>query len=491
MIRFENVSFIYQSGAHESGVKNINLQIPDGQMVLICGESGCGKTTLTRMINGLIPEYYEGTLTGEVYINDLPVFKSSIYKTSQKVGSVFQNPRSQFFNVDTTDEIAFGCENMGIPRKKIYQRMGQAIGGLGINYLMERSLFALSGGEKQKIACASVAAMEPDIFVLDEPSSNLDVASIQDLACMIEKWKQKSKTIVIAEHRLYYLMDLVDRILYMKDGKILRDMTITEFQKILSPELAKMGLRSFKRPAFHIDSTHRSNNKQIEISNFSFSYGKQTAIHIPELTIPVGAIIGVLGNNGAGKTTFAKCLCGLEKKARGELRLDGKVYTTKERLRLCYIVMQDVNHQLFTESVLDEILLSMDGENEETDKTEAEKILKSLNLWEFKDMHPMSLSGGQKQRVAIGSSIASQKKILVFDEPTSGLDYRHMLEVSGNLRNLSAMGKTLFVITHDPELIAYSCNYFLFIDHGEIAWSYPLGDESKSKVCKFLQMRDS
>lgn len=378
---------------------------------------------------------------------------------------------------------------MGISKGKIYLRMGQAIGELGISDLMGRSLFALSGGEKQKIACASVSAMEPDIFVLDEPSSNLDVASMKDLACVIDGWKQKGKTVIIAEHRLSYLMNLADRVLYMKDGEILRDMTNAEFQKISSPEFAKMGLRSLKRPNFHMDSTHDSNHEQIEFSGFSFSYGKQTAMCIPKLKIPIGAIIGVLGNNGAGKTTFARCLCGLEKKARGELRFDGRTYTTKERLRLCYMVMQDVNHQLFTESVLDEILLSMDGENEDADTAEAEKILKSLNLWHFKELHPMSLSGGQKQRVAIGSAIASKKDILVFDEPTSGLDYRHMLEVSKNLQNLSAMGKTIFVITHDPELIAHSCNCFLFIEHGKIGWCGPNNNENQEKVYRFLQLQ--
>lgn len=489
MIRFEKVSFTYQSGAREGGVKNISLQIPDGQVVLICGESGCGKTTLTRLINGLIPEYYEGNLSGKVYIDDLQVSKSSIYRTSQIVGSVFQNPRSQFFNVDTTDEIAFGCENMGIPKEKIYRRMGQAIGELGVGDLMGRSLFALSGGEKQKIACASVSAMEPDIFVLDEPSSNLDVTSMKDLACVIAGWKQKGKTVIIAEHRLSYLMNLTDRVLYMKDGEVLLDMLNAEFQKISPSEFAKMGLRSLKRPNFYIDGIHDFSREQIELSGFSFSYGKQAAMCIPSLKIPVGAIVGVLGNNGAGKTTFARCLCGLEKKARGELRFDGRTYTTKERLRLCYMVMQDVNHQLFTESVLDEILLSMDGEKEDADTAEAEKILKSLNLLDCKELHPMSLSGGQKQRVAIGSAIASKKDILVFDEPTSGLDYRHMLEVSKNLKNLSAMGKTIFVITHDPELIAHSCNYFLFIEHGKTGWCGPNNNESQEKVFQFMKLQ--
>lgn len=164
-------------------------------------------------------------------------------------------------------------------------------------------------------------------------------------------------------------------------------------------------------------------------------------MNIPQLSVPQGAIVGILGDNGAGKTTFAKCLCGLEKSAKGTLQIGQETLGAKQRIKKCYMVMQDVNHQLFTESVSDEILLSMQGEDEQVDKKQTEEILKSLNLLEYQELHPMSLSGGQKQRVAIGSAIASDKEILVFDEPTSGLDYHHMLEVADNLQRLSDMGK--------------------------------------------------
>ena len=158
----------------------------------------------------------------------------------------------------------------------------------------------------------------------------------------------------------------------------------------------------------------------------------------------------------------------------------------KQRIKKCYMVMQDVNHQLFTESVSDEIMLSMQGQDEQTDKNQTEEILSSLNLLEYKELHPMSLSGGQKQRVAIGSAIASDKEILVFDEPTSGLDYHHMLEVADNLQRLSDMGKTLFIITHDPELIAKCCNYFVFIEHGKTVWSGRWTEDNKKRIAEFF-----
>ena len=408
-----------------------------------------------------------------------------MYELSKAVGSVFQNPRSQFFNVDTTGEIAFGCENIGLPKEEIYRRIGQVTGELKIQKLLDRSLFALSGGEKQKIACASVSAMEPDIFVLDEPSSNLDVVTIADLKQVVAKWKAMGKTVIIAEHRLYYLMDIADRVIYLKNGRIEQDMSAAAFGRLGVEQLRAMGLRSLHPANFSKIPAVSLGSNSIEIKNFLFSYGKMEAMNIPQLSVPQGAIVGILGDNGAGKTTFAKCLCGLEKSAKGTLQIGQEALGAKQRIKKCYMVMQDVNHQLFTESVSDEILLSMQGEDEQADKKQTEEILKSLNLLEYQELHPMSLSGGQKQRVAIGSAIASDKEILVFDEPTSGLDYHHMLEVAGNLQRLSDMGKTLFIITHDPELIAKCCNYFVFIEHGKTVWSGGWTDGNKKRIADF------
>ena len=488
MIELKDVSFTYESGETRNSLKNINLTIHDGETILFCGESGCGKTTLTRLINGLIPHYYNGKLDGKVLLDGKELSEYPLYQIGQRVGSVFQNPRTQFYNVDTTSEIVFGCENMGMPVPEMKKRLEDTTKSLKLEKLLNRSLFALSGGEKQKIAYASVDAIHPDIFVLDEPSSNLDITTIQDLVHVIRHWQLERKTILVAEHRLYYLVPLVDRIIYMKHGEINQEFTRQQFQSLPPETLQEMGLRALDPFNLEPESKPNETCQTLRIKNFRFSYDKHSplVVDIADLTLPKGEIIGIIGNNGAGKSTFARCLCGLDKRALGELELNGYSYHAKQRCHITYMVMQDVNHQLFTEDVLDELLLSMDEDDEKENTECANQILSSLDLLEKAKVHPMSLSGGEKQRVAIGSAIASKKELFVFDEPTSGLDYSHMVEVSNNLRRLKDMGKSLFLITHDPELIYKCCTYLLFIQDNRILWHRPMDNESVKLLREFF-----
>ena len=191
MITFDRVNFTYNNAGVDAGVHDINLDIPVGQVVLLCGSSGCGKTTLTRLINGLIPHFYEGTLTGNVTVDGCTVDETPLHALAPIVGSVFQNPKSQFYTVETDSEIVFGCENIGLPKEQIYERIETVVSALSLEPLLGHSLFALSGGQKQKIACASVAALHPQVLVMDEPSSNLDIAAVSELAAIIRKWKEK------------------------------------------------------------------------------------------------------------------------------------------------------------------------------------------------------------------------------------------------------------------------------------------------------------
>ena len=487
MIDFQNVSFSYGEESSGGGIRNVNLTINTGEFVLLTGESGCGKTTITRLVNGLVPHYYEGNLEGDVLLDGKSVSDTPLYDLAAMVGSVFQNPKSQFFNVDTDSELAFACENLGYPQEDILKRIDRTVSDYHIEDLMGRSVFALSGGEKQKIACASSSVLLPGIMVLDEPSSNLDMAAIDDLRQVLSLWKKQGKTILIAEHRLYYLHDLADRVLYVKDGEIEREYTPAEFDSLSDGTRKEMGLRPFSLSKLKPANQYQAHTaKQMEFQNFCFAYKKREpeSLHIPSAELPVGETIAIIGLNGAGKSTLARCICGLEKKC-GLLQVDGKTLDWKARLKHCYMVMQDTSHQLFTESVTDEVLLSIDNE----DETVVDKILKQFDLLEYKDRHPLSLSGGQKQRVAIASAIVSNREIIVFDEPTSGLDLKHMREVARSLKSLADQGKTLLVITHDPELVMAGCSYVVHMEKGQIKESYPLDESGSKKVLDFFRIR--
>ena len=483
MIRIDHVTFSYgEENENAGGVHDINLTVEDGQCVVLCGESGSGKTTITRLINGLIPHYYEGKMNGEVWVNGAKVSEQPLYDTAKTVGSVFQNPRSQFFNVDTTSEITFGCENLGQPEQSIRERLDKTIRDFRLEKLMGRNIFHLSGGEKQKIACAGVSIMEPDVLVMDEPSSNLDASSILDLRAILAFWKSQGKTIIVSEHRLYYLRGLADRFIYITGGKVEKDYSAAEFESLTEQQRAKLGLRTFILEDLLPPKALPQAGQQMELHNFCFAYKNEPeTLHIQESKIPANRIVGIIGNNGAGKSTFSRCFCGLEKRC-GEVIWNGRTYRPKDRLNTCYMVMQEVNHQLFTETVLDEVLISMEEENQEW----AEEILAELDLIGFKDRHPMSLSGGQKQRVAIASAIASKRSILFFDEPTSGLDYKHMKEVANVLKQVRDAGITLYVITHDLELLLDCCTDIVHFEDGSIIDKFQMDEVGLEKIRNYF-----
>lgn len=507
MITIDNVTFTYgaEGAVASGGVREISLAVPDGQFVVLCGESGCGKTTLTRLINGLIPHFYEGALVGSVQVNGKDVSVQPLYDTAQTVASVFQNPRAQFYNIDTTSEITFGCENLGLPEETILEGLSAVTASFHLENLLDRNIFHLSGGERQRIACAGAAMMEPQVLVLDEPSANLDAESIEDLRQILCAWKAAGRTIVISEHRLYYLRDLADRYVYMQNGQIAGDYTAEEFRALTAEQRSEMGLRALEAeememPAAesnampHTSVTASADSilpspavatadavlhytgaasvdetsslpycDSLELRGFQFAYRHASeTLHITDRAIPAHAITAIVGRNGAGKSTFARCLCGLEK--CGDIVWNGRMLRAGDRLNTCYMVFQEAAHQLFTESVLDEVLISMDEE----DTARAEDILTGLDLLDLRTRHPQSLSGGQQQRVAIATAIAAGREILVLDEPTSGLDYRHMREVATVLRQLRDQGMTIYVITHDQEFIAACCDHVLRMQDGEI-----------------------
>ena len=319
---------------------------------------------------------------------------------------------------------------MGIDPEEIKQRVENVVQEFHLEYLLGRSIFNLSGGEKQKIACASVSATGPEIFVLDEPSANLDLKTIVDLKEIVSRWKKAGKTVVIVEHRLYYLRDVADRICYVKDGQIAYEWTPAELEAKGAAYASSLGLRCLNLEQLNVRDgvilsvvrqAHQpckvpelvegpQGSKELDLAKQSITfanltfcyYRKHPILDIDRLELPCGQITALIGHNGAGKSTLAQVLCGLQGSWRQK---------RAARKRGTYLIMQDVNHQLFTESVLDEVLLGMKPQDEKL----ALEILEGLNLKQYADNHPMALSGGQKQRVAIGSGISSGCDVVVFN----------------------------------------------------------------------------
>ena len=408
MIEFKDVTFKYNITDAEGnkkdavGVKDLNLKINDGEFVVLTGFSGCGKTTIIRLINGLIPKFYNGELTGEIYLDGKNTKEMTIYDVSEKVGSVFQNPRSQFFNVNTTDEIAFSAENQCIDPEIIKSKIIDTAYSMHIKSLLDRNIFDLSGGEKQMVACAGIDVLSPQIIVLDEPSSNLDHRAIRRLKNILEEWKKQGKKIVIAEHRLFFLKDLADRMIVMENGEIKKDLNKEEISLLKYKDCEDLGLRALSLEDVPIENDFGSkqnySNDCLEFKDFFFSYkDKKHSVSVPDLSIHCNDVIAIIGHNGAGKSTLVRNICGLEKRNKGSIVYKGEKLSNSERLRNCYMIMQDVNHQLFTESVLDEVMLSMTARKTDKEEKEAKakEILDKLSLSDYCDVHPMALSGGQ------------------------------------------------------------------------------------------------
>ena len=396
-----------------------------------------------------------------VEVDGLDPAKTPMHQLARKVGSVFQNPKSQFFNLDTDSELAFGLENAGCPPEEIHARVAETVEALGLESLCGQSIFSLSGGQKQLLAFGSVYAMGPDIFVLDEPTANLDQEAIARLHDEIAGLKRQGRTVVIAEHRLYFLTDLIDQAWYIRQGSLSRRFTREEFQRLTDEERERLGLRTLSSaPCTLPPAKPAGSGEGLSVEGLTCAFQKREAV-FRELSFSVrpGEVVAVTGPNGVGKTTLSRCLCGLLREQAGTVRLHGRPLGRKERQRAAFCVMQDVNHQLFSDSVWGECRISAPDAPDE----KIAEVLDRLQLLSFRERHPMALSGGQKQRLAVATALLSEKPVLIFDEPTSGLDYARMVEVSGVIRDLARQGRIVLVVTHDQEFLQQACDRVLHL----------------------------
>lgn len=458
MLSFENFSLSY--GDTAPVLQDISLTIKEGECLLLTGESGSGKSSLIHAVNGLAYQYYNGKSKGKLHFQGEDLSSLPIYKIALRIATVFQNPKTHFFNINTTRELLFTMENMGLDRAEMDRRMEALLSIFPIEKLLGRNIFALSGGEKQILALASAYLSGCPFLVLDEPSSNLDEGSICVLKTMLRILKEKGITILVAEHRLYYLMDIMDRVAFLEKGRLRNLFSREDFLALPEESIKVMGLRSRTKPSLSLPEWKNEGALRYykEEHCASFSFGK---------------IYGIVGENGIGKSTFLRKLSGLEKEKGSHFSLYEKELSQKQRLALSAMVMQDVNQQLFGDSVEEEMELGKTGqkrglkeriegiidqpENEQENEQNKpkphtmtkEELLSALGLSALKDRHPMSLSGGQKQRLALAATLYQEAKLFFFDEPTSGMDQKNMLRIASLLKSAIREDRIFFIVSHD------------------------------------------
>lgn len=455
MIKLTCASFQYENS--DRGVQDISLSVKSGECVVLTGLSGCGKTTVTRIINGLAPSYYPGVFSGSVRIDGKDISSLSTWEIGRLVGSVFQDPKSQFFSSELAGEVAFPCENYGLPAREIRERTDAAIEALKLSRLKDRAVDALSSGEKQRAAIASVYAMKPKVFVCDEPTANLDAAGTRQLAQTLRQLKEQGFTLLLAEHRIDWLMGIADRFLYLRDGRIAAEYAPRDLLLLPETDVLGMGLRSpHEGKSLPVPSVLDESPAVLRTAGLSKRIRKEVIFDDIFLAFPKGKVTAITGQNGAGKTTLAQILCGLARQTRGDILIDGEKARAAVRRREIYYCGNDTSTQFFTASVAEELLLNTELTEESKDR--ARILLKELGLYEYRDAHPSALSGGQKQRLAIACAIFSGRRILILDEPTSGLDGQNMRLVAERLRSEARNGRSILVITHDRELIESCCD---------------------------------
>ncbi len=514
----QNLSFKYLSRP-EPALKNISLEMRPGEMLLVAGVSGCGKTTLIRSINGLIPRSYRGDLQGRVLLNGTDAHTYTLASLSQIVGTLLQDPEKQILGAHVQSELAFGPENLGLPAEEIAERVGEALSRLGLNHLRHRETFSISGGEKQKVALAGVLAMRPSILLLDEPLASLDPASAREALAVFRRLADEGSTILIVEHRIEdALAARPDRVLYLKEGEMkylgapdgLADVVdwhevklpVTQVIRRIRAEKAKEGEK--EKEAVEVRAPRPSANGKplIKFEKVSFGYGDDPdVLRNINLEIRAGETVALLGPNGAGKSTLVKHAIGLVKPRSGHVLVEGRDtrdLSVAQIARTLGYAFQSPTHMLFAPTVKEELAFgprNMGYSAPEIDRAVGESV-RTLNLVGLEDYSPLSLSFGQQKRVTIACVLAMRSKILALDEPTAGQDFGNYIAfMDGILGKLGAGSiasnfEAVMFITHDLDLAITFASRVILLADGRVAADGPpetvLADSALLARCRIV-----
>lgn len=508
IIEMECVSFSYGTAADGAyALKDIDLSVEEGTFVGLIGPSGAGKSTLASAITGAIPHHYRGRLFGSTLVAGLDTCEASLTDIAKVAGSVLQDIDAQMVASVVEDELMFGLENFGIDHREIEGRIASALDAVGIADLRHREIATLSGGQKQKVAIAAILAMTPRVIVMDEPTSALDPASARDVFEVLRRAKELTgMTVILIEQTVALLAEYCDRVVVIDQGRIALDGTPTDvfshgetLRAIgvdtprtvrISNSLAEAGLAPNDSPALTLDGAEslvagilapglskgspivpcalgdgpnaRNTTDErpiiVDVAGAAYSYGTgQAGIEGIDLTVRAGEILTVVGQNGAGKTTFTKLLNGLIKPSAGVVRIAGLDTRTTPVSALAShaaTLFQNPDRQLCRNTVVEEISfgLELQGAPADAARERARRVAATFGLPE--NASPFNLSRGQRQMVALASVVALEPELIILDEPTSGLDYRECMTVMETVRQRALDGAAVVMVCHDMEVVS-------------------------------------
>ncbi len=461
MIEVKNLTFRYANSKKPS-LEKVNLTVNEGDFILLAGPTGSGKSTLLKALNGLIPNTIPGFMEGFVKICGVNTKEKSVTELSKKVGIVLQNPDDQIFSTICEDEVAFGPENLCIPKEKIIDRVNEAMGFVGLSGFQKRYTNTLSGGQKQRLVISSIISIKPKVLLLDEPLSQLDHKGTKEVLEVVQKLNRSGVTIILVEHKVHKLISLAKRVLLIKDGKIVFDKSSNDLHKNMKI-LEKLGLwyptkrrNNLKKPI------KKFKKESIKIENLYFRYNKKGGFILKDLNLSVkeGEILAIMGENGCGKSTLFSIICGLLKPESGKISISGPVGFAFQNPALMF----------FNETVRKELEFGpkRQGLNPKDIKSITDEVSRSMGIFDLMRKNPFSLSGGQRLRVAVSSVLTMKPKIILLDEPTSGQDRNNIETLFSHLEKLSSSGATIIFSTHDVDVAKTYADRIALMDNGKI-----------------------
>ncbi|MCJ7736948.1 MAG: ATP-binding cassette domain-containing protein [Anaerolineae bacterium] len=512
MIQFNRLTYTYP-GAQNPVLEDISLEIDDADFVLLTGPSGAGKSTLLRCLNGLVPHFTGGTLYGDISVAGHNPISEGPQVLSHVVGFVFQDPEAQFVVEQVEDEIAFALENAAIHPTEMRSRIEEVLDLLGLVPLRGRAVDTLSGGEKQKVAIAAAMALRPSVLVLDEPTSQLDPQSAQEvLQTLVSLNRDLGLTILLAEHRLERVLPYVDQMIYLRGRsrsgeseqsvlsgaprKVLERVDLTPPIVTLGKKLGWSELPLTVKEGRHLASEillrsgHDSSPRGDDISrgcarpcgndaetvlnvrDLRFAYENKEVLKGVSLAVRKGELVALMGRNGSGKTTLLKCLTGLLRPRHGTIEMGGQSLKSRDTAEICRSIgylPQQPDDLLFADTVSDELIVTLRNHDlMQAPPIEPDRLLKRLGLEAVVDAYPRDLSVGQRQRVALGAVTVTRPLLLLLDEPTRGMDYAAKEDLVRLLREWQSEGSSILLVTHDVELVALAADRVVVLSQGEI-----------------------